>query len=148
MMNLIEELTDKDDKKAYAKTKEIAAASKQSSEYYSHFENFASLLNDRKSYIRIRACILCCSQARWDDEGKLEQLLPRLTALFHDSKPTVVRQCLNAVKEIVVFRPELHKNILQELDRIDLTGFKDSMSNLIRADIANLRELIEEGEEI
>jgi len=145
MRNLIEELTDIDDKKAYARTKEIAAVSERSPEYYSQLETFASLLNDKKSYIRTRAFILCCSQARWDDEGRLEQLLPRLTALFHDPKPTVVRQCLNAVKEIVVFRPELSGNILQELDRMDLPGYKGSMSNLIRADIAELRELIEEA---
>ena len=147
MEDIIYEITDKDDKKAYARTKAIAAASEFSPEYYSCLESFASLLNDKKSYIRTRAFILCCSLARWDDGGKLKQLLPELMVLFHDTKPTVARQCLNAVKEIVVFRPELSKTIDAELEQIDLSGYKDSMANLIRADIAELRELIEEVNE-
>lgn len=144
MRDLIAELTNKDDKKAYGRTKEIAAASERSPEYYCQLETFASLLNDQKSYIRTRAFILCCSQARWDEEGKLGQLLPAMLELFHDPKPAVVRQCLNAVKEIVVFRPELGERIRIELDTMDLSGYKDSMSGLIRADIADLRALLEE----
>ena len=145
MDDIINELTNKDDTKAYARTKEIAAASEASPAYYSCLELFASLLNDKKTFIRTRAFILCCSQARWDDEGKLKQLLPTLMALFHDTKPTVVRQCLAAAREIVVFRPELNETIKAELDQIDLSCYKDSMANLIRADIAELRELIEEA---
>ena len=140
---MINELTDKDDNKAYARTKEIAAASASSPEYYSYLESFASLLNDKKTYIRTRAFVLCCSQARWDDEGKLKQLLPALMTLFHDAKPTVVRQCLASAKEIVVFRPELCETIKNELDQIDLSCYKDSMTHLIRADIDELRGLIE-----
>ena len=145
---VIRELTDKDDKKAYARTKEIAAASEASEEYYPYLESFASLLNDKKSYIRTRAFILCCSQARWDDKGKLMQLLPALTSLFHDTKPAVVRQCLAAAREIIVFRPELGEAISAELDKIDLSGYKESMAGLIRADIAALKELIEETKAI
>lgn len=145
MKNLIAELTDKDDKKAYERAKEIAAASELSPEYYSRIEAFASLLNDRKSYVRTRAFILCCSQARWDKEGKLKELMPKLLKLFHDSKPTVVRQCLNAAKEIIVFRPELAEIIRKELELIDLSGYKESMSSLIQSDVSELRKLIDEA---
>lgn len=141
--NIINDLTDKDDKKAYEKMKEIVSISKSSSTYYPYLDSFASLLNNNKSYVRTRAFILCCSQARWDNEGKLKQLLPSLMLLFHDSKPTVVRQCLNAVKEIIVFRPELSEPIKAELDHINLSFYKDSMANLIGSDITELRGLIE-----
>lgn len=141
---IIDELTDKDDKTAYARTKEIAAASESSPKYYSCLEPFASLLDHKKSYIRTRAFILCCSQARWDDAGKLKQLLPALMRLLHDPKPSVVRQCLSAAKEIVVFRPELSEQIKAELDEIDLSCYSDSMTGLIHADIDELRELIDE----
>lgn len=145
MRDLIKELTDKDDKKAYARTREIAATSEFSPEYYSRMKDFAALLNDKKSYIRTRAFILCCSQARWDKEGKLKELMPALTVLFHDPKPTVIRQCLNAAKEIIAFQPELSESIRKELDRIDLSVYKESMARLIQADIAEFRELIEEA---
>lgn len=68
-----------------------------------------------------------------------------MLTLFHDAKPTVVRQCLAATKDIVVYRPELCGMIHAELDLIDLSLYKDSMSNLIRADIAPLRDLIAEA---
>ena len=65
-------------------------------------------------------------------------------ALFHDTKPTVVRQCLKAAREIVVFRPELAESIRQELDRMNLSVYKDSMLPLIQSDIAGLIKLIQE----
>ena len=136
-------LTDKDDKAAYEYTKQIAAASEFSSEYYQHFDDFVSLLGDSKSYIRTRAFILCCSQARWDSEGKIKKNLSIILALLHDPKPTVVRQCLNSVKEIVVFRPELNGEIKRSLSEIDLSKYKDSMIPLIRKDIREVLELID-----
>lgn len=66
-------------------------------------------------------------------------------ALFHDAKPTVVRQCLAAAGEIVAFRPELGEAINAELDRIDLSCYKNSMVPLIRTDMDKLRERIAES---
>lgn len=147
MEDITAAITDKDDNRAYAKTKEIAAASELSPEYYPHVEEFASLLTDKKSYIRTRAFILICCQARWDTEGRIEKLLPRMLPLLNDPKPTVVRQCLNAVKEIIVFRPELGDIIGNGLGKIDLAQYKDSMAPLIRKDMAEVTELIEETKE-
>ena len=144
MNDIVEKLTQKDDKKAYEFTKQIAAASVSSSEYYFMIDDFAALLSDDKSYIRTRAFILCCSQAKWDKDGKLKQYLSQLLPLFHDEKPTDVRQCLNATKEIVVYRPELCESIKKELDKIDLSKYKDSMVGLIEKDIGELKELIKE----
>ena len=146
MSELIAELTDRDDQKAYARTREIAAASELSPAYYPHIGEFASLLNSKSSYIRTRAFILCCSQARWDTEGKLRERLPALLTLLHDPKPTVVRQCLNAVKEIIVFRPELAEEIRRGLESIDLSRYKDTVRPLIRKDMAAVRELLDETE--
>lgn len=49
MDEILKILTDKDDKKAYKLTKEIAAKSELSSKYYSCLELFASMLKDKKS---------------------------------------------------------------------------------------------------
>lgn len=144
--DLITALTDKDDKKAYELTKKISSVSESSNEYYSYIYAFASLLSDKKSYIRTRAFILCCSQARWDENGKLKEILPSLMVLLHDTKPTVLRQCLSSIKEVVIFRPELCKMISLELDKIDLSKYKESMASLIHSDILQLRNLIKERE--
>lgn len=145
-MSIISLITDADDKTAYENTKQIAYESELSNKYYDNFEEFVSLLDDRKSYVRTRAMILCCSQARWDTEGRLEKYLPQMLRLLHDEKPTVVRQSLNALKEVATFRPELGEIIKNELDVIDVSRYKDSMTPLINKDISELRELIDEAE--
>lgn len=146
MEDLISILTDKDDPKAFQRTKEIAAASEFSDKYFSSLPDFASLLTHKKTYIRTRAMILCCSQARWDTNGVLREYLPQMFQLLHDDKPTVVRQSLNALKEVAVFRPELHNIIEKELETIDPAAYKDSMQPLIRKDIDELKELLEKKE--
>lgn len=134
-------ITDKDDKKAHAETMRIAAESERSSEYYAFFDSFAALLSDSRSYNRTRGFILCCAQARWDTEGKLKQVLPDMLRLFHDIKPTVVRQCLKYARELILLRPELADRVKAEAESIELTIFKDSMLPLIIKDINSLTEL-------
>lgn len=142
-MNIIKQLTD-DDKKAFSFMQEIVAKSEQSAEYYPYLEDFAALLQNPKSYIRTRAFVLCCSQARWDTEGKIEKIMPELMALLFDSKPTVVRQCLNAIKELIVFRSELCPQIRNAIDSMDIGQYKESMSPLIQNDIERVLELMNE----
>jgi len=67
-----------------------------------------------------------------------------MTKLFGDDKPTIVRQCLNAVKEIAVYRPELHEAIKNEIKKIDISVYKESMSLLIKKDIDSVLDLIAE----
>lgn len=140
-MDLIKEITQKDDNKAYKKVKELIEDSKLSNKYYPYLDVFASLIDDKKSYIRIRGFVLCCSLARWDD-GKIIKILPSMLKLFNDSKPTVVRQSLEAIKEVVIYCPKLKKEILKSLENIDLTRYKDTMTPLIKKDIENLKEFI------
>lgn len=142
MENILELLTEKDDREAFANTKRIASESELSDKYYESLPLFAALLGNEKSYIRTRAFILCCSQAKWDTEGKLRELLPKMFPLFHDKKPTVVRQCLAAVREIAVYRPELCDIIRAETETIDVSVYKDSMAPLIRKDMDELYEVM------
>ena len=142
--DILDALCDKDDVKAYAKAKEIAATSELSDKYYFYTKEFAKLLNSDKSYIRSRAFILCCSQARWDDKGIIKEILPQMAVLFHDTKPTVVRQCLNAIKEVVVFRPDLTGDIEKEINKIDTSEYKESMASLIEKDRKAVQSLLEE----
>ena len=140
--NFLNMLQDNNDETAYATTKRIAAESEFSDKYYKYVPEFVNLLNHKKSYIRIRALILCCSQARWDDECMIAKYLPQMLQLIHDEKPTVVRQSLNALKEVVVFKPELSEVIAAELERIDFSRYKDSMIGLIQKDVTELKTLM------
>ena len=62
--------------------------------------------------------------------------------LLNDSKPTVVRQCLSALHEVVLYRPELSGIIQEALMAIDLSKYKDSMAPLIMKDIKSLEEIL------
>ena len=142
VVELINLIIDKDDKKAYKQVKKIIEESKISDAYYKYLDDFASLLLDEKSYIRTRAFILCCYQTKWDENRKIETILPEMLKLFHDEKPTVVRQCLKNIKEILRHKPNLSTRIEEELNKIDLTKYSDSMKPLIQKDIDELLELI------
>ena len=52
--------------------------------------------------------------------------------LLYDTKPTVVRQCLGALQEVVLYRPELSDKIKEKVKEIDVTKYRDSMSPLIK----------------
>lgn len=143
MNDIIKKLQDKDDKKAYALSKEIGARSAESDEYYPYFDEFAGLFTAKSSYVRTRGFCLCCAQARWDEAGKLASVLPDMFLLLHDEKPTVVRQCLGALHEVVLYRPELCEAIKEEIETIDLSKYKDSMSPLIKKDRDELLKMVE-----
>lgn len=146
MLNRIEmlnRLQDKDDKKAYAFSKEITAKSTASDAYYPYFDDFVSLMTSPSSYVRTRGFVLCCAQARWDTEGKIQNSLTAMMALLYDEKPTVVRQCLSALREAVLFKPELSEKICEAVQKIDLSRYKDSMAPLIKKDADELLKLLE-----
>ena len=140
--DIVEALKDKDDRKAYTLTKEISAKSAASDKYYSCFDGFAGLLSAKSSYVRTRGFALCCSQARWDEEGKLKDAMPDMLALLHDEKPTVVRQCLAALHEVILYRPELQEVIMSEAEKIDVSKYKDSMAPLIKKDMEELLNMM------
>ena len=58
MSDIIDALQDKDDKKAYALSREIGAKSAASDEYYSYFDEFAGLIIEKRSYVRTRGFAL------------------------------------------------------------------------------------------
>lgn len=85
---------------------------------------------------------ICCAQARWDEEGRLAEAIPDMLALLHDEKPTVVRQCLGALREVILYRPELHEVIKSEVEKLDVAKYKDSMSPLIKKDAYELLKMM------
>ena len=77
------------------------------------------------------------------DQDRLHKALPVMLALLHDDKPIVVRQCLAALHEVVLYRSELREAIKAELETMDLSKDKDSMSPLIKKDMDELLKLID-----
>lgn len=141
--NFLYKLTAKDDRKAYAYSKILMAKSAENDSLYKYFDDFAGLMTSSNSYIRTRGFGLCCAQSRWDNGGKISEALPLMFKLLHDEKPAAVRQCLSALHETALFRPELSDVIIKELEAIELTKYKDTMAPLIEKDINELRQLLD-----
>ncbi|MGN0353246.1 MAG: hypothetical protein ACI4ES_16520 [Roseburia sp.] len=142
-LEIMEVLKDKDAKKAYEFAKEIGAKSAETNEYYGVFDEFIGLLGEKSSYVRTRGFYLACAQARWDVDGKIAASFEKMSKLLNDEKPTVVRQCLGALHEVVLYRPELSERILKTVKNIDLSQYKDSMTPLIKKDIEELLKMME-----
>lgn len=139
---IIQRLTDKDDKQAYEYAKKVGIESAKTNKYLDMIPEFASMLQDKNSYIRTRFFILICNQARWADDKQIENVYKQMEALLYDSKPTVVRQCLNALHEIALFKPNMCDAIKETISKIDLSAYKDSMAPLINKDIDELMKII------
>ena len=142
MEEILRKLTDRDDKTAYEFAKQLSVESTGSDRYLAMIPMFAELLQDKNSYVRTRAFILICNQARWANDGQLVAVFDQMCLLLNEPKPTVVRQCLSALREVVLFRPELSDKIENALTEIDVSKYKDSMSSLILKDVDELRNLL------
>ena len=142
MEEILRKLKDKNDKAAYEFAKQISAESSVSDKYLVLIPSFAEMLQDKSSYVRTRAFILICNQARWASCGQVEAVFDKMLPLLNDPKPTVVRQCLTALREVVLFRPELSGQIQNALVEMDLSKYKNSMSPLIEKDLASLLNLL------
>lgn len=135
---IIARLRDKDEKTAYEFAKKLGIESAESDKYVEMIPAFSEMLADKNSYVRTRAFILICNQARWADKGQIEDAFSQMKPLLYDAKPTVVRQCLSALHEVVLYRPEMIELIRDAVNNIDLTAYKDSMSPLIKKDMDKL----------
>lgn len=143
MNDVIMQLRDKDEKAAYEFAKQIGAESAESDKYLELIPEFAGMLSDKSSYTRTRGFFLICNQARWADKGQIENVFDDMTELLYDKKPSVVRQCIGALHELVLYRPELTDRIRSAVNKINLSSYKDSMSPLIEKDMNKLLSAID-----
>lgn len=142
MNDIITRLRDKDDKTAYEFAKQIGIESAQSDKYLVMIPEFVKMLNDKSSYVRTRGFCLICNQARWADDGQIEAVFSEMSNLLYDDKPTVVRQCLAALHEVVLYRPEMTDKIKFTVSKMDLSRYKDSMAPLIEKDKNELLKML------
>lgn len=139
---ILQKLTDINDKQAYEYAKKICAESAISDKYLDMIPEFSNMLDAKSSFVRTRFFIFICSQSRWANNNEIKDVFDKMKPLLNDSKPTVVRQCLNALKEVIVFRPEMNNIIKKAISKIDLSIYKDSMIKLIKEDIDELNNLL------
>lgn len=129
-------LTDKNDKAACALAERIVAESRETNAWYAYLDDFAALLGHTKSYVRNRALHILAANARWDEENRMDAVLPGFLSHITDDKPITARQCVQALTELGAAKPQYIPEILQSLESVDLSKYKGSMRPLIERDIA------------
>ena len=142
MEEIIAKLTQKEDKSAYAFADRIIAESRERDTWYEHFDAFASLLNHPKSLVRNRALHILAANARWDTENLFDAVLPEFLSHVTDEKPITARQCIQALAQVGLAKPQYIPQILDRFHSADLSGYKDSMRPLIEKDMAKTEDIL------
>ena len=142
MKEIIAMLTAKDDKYACAVADKIISESHDTDTWYEYFDSFASLLNHPKSLVRNRALHILAANAQWDDENRFDTILDDYLAHVMDEKPITARQCIMALGQIGIAKPQYVPRIIACFRNADLSKYKDSMRPLIEQDMADTEKAL------
>ena len=142
MRDIITKLIAKDDKYACAIADKIISESRDTDKWYEYFDEFASLLNHPKSLVRNRVLYILATNAQWDNENRFDAIISEYLAHVTDDKPITARQCIKALAQIGVAKPQYIPRILLCLHEADLSKYKDSMRPLIEKDMAETEKIL------
>ena len=120
MEDLISKLTAKDNKYACALADKIISESKESDKWYEYFDDFAALLNHQNSLVRNRAVYILAANVQWDCDNKFDLILSEFLTHITDEKPITARQCIKALAQVGMAKPQYIPKILSCLEAADL----------------------------
>lgn len=140
MKEKIENLHNKDNNSAYKTLLDLETITTKSNELYSYFDILLKMLNDERTFIRVRGFRLICCLAKWDTENKINDNIYTILKELEDEKGTSVRQCLKKLNLILIYKTELTDIIVNKLRSLDLSKYKESMQSLIKKDLQHILE--------
>ena len=140
---LVDGLFSKDNKYAYDCLKKLKLESENSNKVYFYFDKFVELLNDSNSYKRNRAFELISSNAKWDIDYKIDEIIDEYLKHILDEKPISFRQCIKSLSVIGMYKKDLVDDIIYCLKSANISIYKESMGNLIQKDIKNTLNILE-----
>ena len=135
MKEKIKNLYNEDNNSAYKTLLELEIITTESNELYNYFDEFLKMLNNEKTFIRVRGFRLICSLAKWDNENKINKNIDIILKELEDEKGTSVRQCLEKLNLILMHKIELTDIIENKVRNLELSKYKESMQFLIKKDI-------------
>lgn len=133
---LMETLQGKDNKAAYGALQSLLALSAKSSAVYAYLDQLFPMLDHTNSFFRSRALVLIAANAQWDEEERIDGMLPQYLSHITDPKPITARQCVQSLPILAAHKPYLRGAIVSALKAADLSQYKNSMAPLIAKDIA------------
>ena len=140
MKEKVENLYNEDNNSAYKTLLELETITTESNDLYNYFDEFLKMLNNDKTFIRVRGFRLICCLAKWDNENKRNNNIDVILKELEDEKGTSVRQCLEKLNLILMYKIELTDVIDNKVRNLDLSNYKESMQSLIKKDIDYILE--------
>lgn len=140
MKEKVENLYNEDNNSAYKILLELETITTESNDLYNYFDEFLKMLNNDKTFIRVRGFRLICCLAKWDNENKINNNIDVILKELEDEKGTSVRQCLEKLNLILMYKIELTDVIDNKVRNLDLSNYKESMQSLIKKDIDYILE--------
>ncbi len=143
---LVDWLSEKDDKLRYASLLVLQNRAKDSNDLYKYWDVFVLKLKSDNSYQRSIGLMMIAVNVKWDKDSLFEAVFDDYCALLRDEKPITVRQCIQSFADIVTYRPLLCGKIADVLINIDILSAKETMQKLFLTDIINILLLIRKQE--
>lgn len=119
---------------------ELESITAESNELYSYFNLLLAMLHVEKTFIRVRRFRLICCLAKWDTENKINNNIDVILKELEDVKGTSVRQCLEKLNLILIYKNELTDIIKSKITSLNLSKYKESMQSLIKKDLECILE--------
>lgn len=135
LQQLICGLSQTDNKSAYQCLKRLLAESGESSKVYPYVKVFIQMMGEPNSYIRTRGLVLIAANARWDADHRIDEIIDEYLAHVVDEKPITARQCIQALPQIALHKPELSDDICAALVKANTQRYPGSMQPLVQKDI-------------
>ena len=85
---------------------------------------FAKLLNNENSYIRTKGIVLIATNAKWDTEYKIDEVIDQYLKHITDEKPITARQCIKVLPLVAKYKPDLKDCIITALQRTNIFNYK------------------------
>lgn len=140
--NVVAKLTVKDDKCACAFADKIISESQETDKWYEYFDDFSSLLDHPKSLVRNRVLNILAANAQWDKENRFDSIISDFLKHITDEKPITARQCIKALAQVGLAKPQYIERILSSFQSADLSKYKDSMRPLIEKDMSETEKIL------
>lgn len=132
---LFERLFDKNNNTAYAALQDLQKESERSDKVYSYMDKLGDMLDNDNSYIRTRGLTLIAYNSKWDKDYKVDEIIDKYLKHICDIKPITARQCIKLLPIIAKNKPELRNDIVTALKKANISGYADSMRQLVYKDI-------------
>lgn len=132
---IFERLFDKNNSTAYAALQDLQKESERSDKVYPYMDKLFDMLDSDNSYIRTRGLTLIACNSKWDSDNKIDEIIDEYLKHITDVKPITARQCIKLLPMIAKHKPELRNDIVAALKKANISGYADSMRQLIYKDI-------------